>query len=259
MICLVLAAGYATRLYPLTENFPKPLLEVGRKTILNWLVDDVVQLDEVTEIVVISNHKFITHFEKWAASQIYKKKITVLDDGSTDNENRLGAVKDMMFAIDSLNIQDDLLVLAGDNVLDFSIRDFVRFAEEKKTSCVMCHEENDLKKQQKTAIIVKNTDDLIVSYEENPKFLAEILQCLLFTFISEKMQYVWKRPFCQVAQQMRQEVLRRGFLNRRKCMRGICLGSDMMLEISTVIKKFRKFLASYSDFWVNTNWWGPTK
>lgn len=169
MICLVLAAGYATRLYPLTENFPKPLLKVGEKTILNWLLDDVNQLDEVSEIVVISNHKFISHFQDWAKQQSFIKQLIVLDDGSLDNDHRLGAVKDMIFAREQLNIQDDLLVLAGDNVLDFSLREFIDFVKEKKTSCVMCHEENDLAKQQRTAIIVKDSEDLIVSYEEKPK------------------------------------------------------------------------------------------
>ena len=169
MICLVLAAGYATRLYPLTENFPKPLLKVGEKTILNWLLDDVDQFEEVSEIVVISNHKFIGHFKEWESLQKFTKKLTVLDDGSTDNDNRLGAVKDLIFAQEKLNIQDDLLVLAGDNVLDFSLKEFVDFVLEKKTSCVMCHEENRIEKQQKTAIIVKDEKDLIVSYEEKPK------------------------------------------------------------------------------------------
>ena len=69
MICIVLAAGYATRLYPLTENFPKPLLPVGEKPLLNWLLEDIDQIPEVTEFVVISNHKFINHFESWAAEQ----------------------------------------------------------------------------------------------------------------------------------------------------------------------------------------------
>lgn len=90
MICIVLAAGYATRLYPLTENFPKPLLPVGGKPLLNWLLENIDQIPEVTEFVVISNHKFINHFESWAAEQKFTRPIRVLDDSSTDNENRLG-------------------------------------------------------------------------------------------------------------------------------------------------------------------------
>ena len=168
MICVVLAAGYATRLYPLTENFPKPLLPVGGKPILNRLLDDIDTLPGITGHVIISNHKFISHFEAWD-KQHYVNQITLLDDGSTDNDHRLGAVKDIQFALDELNLAEDLLVIAGDNVLDFSLAGFLQFAKDKGTSCVMCHEERELKKQRKTAIITKNADDLILTYEEKPQ------------------------------------------------------------------------------------------
>ena len=167
MKCLVLAAGYATRLYPLTENFPKPLLNVGSKTILDWLVDDIAGTGKVDEFVVISNHKFAHHFENWAKTKFCK--IIVVDDGTSTNETRLGAVRDIQFAVDKLQLEDDMLVIAGDNILDFSFAEFIAFAKEKGTSCVMCHEELVLEKQQKTAIITKNENDLITSYEEKPK------------------------------------------------------------------------------------------
>ena len=171
MKCLILAAGYATRLYPLTENFPKPLLKVGEKSILDWLVDDLVETTDIDEVVVISNHKFATHFEEWKNSKEKTRfyEITVIDDGTSTNESRLGAVKDIQLAVEKLKLTDDLLVMAGDNVLDFSLSKFVEFAKKKGTSCVMCHEENELKKQQKTAIITVNKNDLITFYEEKPK------------------------------------------------------------------------------------------
>lgn len=176
MKCLILAAGYATRLYPLTENFPKPLLAVGEKTILDWLIDDIVTTGKVDEFVVISNHKFARHFMDWAKEKEFLLgqsdmpcKVTVVDDGTNTNETRLGAVRDIQFAMDKLNIEDDLLVIAGDNVLDFSFSGFLAFAEQKGTSCVMCHEERVLEKQQRTAIITKDINDLITSYEEKPK------------------------------------------------------------------------------------------
>ena len=93
----------------------------------------------------------------------------LINDGTSTNETRLGAVKDIQLAVEKLNLTDDLLVMAGDNVLDFSLSKFVEFAKEKNTSCVMCHEENELKKQQKTAIITLDGNDLITSYEEKPK------------------------------------------------------------------------------------------
>ncbi len=167
MKCLILAAGYATRLYPLTENFPKPLLKVGDRAILDYLVDDIASTGKVDEFVVISNHKFATHFEDWTAAK--NVRISVVDDGTSTNETRLGAVRDIWFAMEKKKITEDVLVIAGDNLLDFSFKGFIDFACEKQTSCVMCHEEYDLAKQQKTAIIVMDENNLITDYEEKPK------------------------------------------------------------------------------------------
>lgn len=163
MKCLIIAAGYATRLYPLTENFPKPLLKVGNKTILDWLVDDVALV--IDEFVIVSNHKFAQHFEEWAKTK--SQKITVIDDGTSTNETRLGAVRDIALGLEGNT--DDVLVMAGDNILNFSLLKFVEFFRSKNASCVMTHEENELKKQQKTAIITFDYNKLIDSYEEKPK------------------------------------------------------------------------------------------
>jgi len=167
MKCLILAAGYATRLYPLTENYPKPLLKVGEKTILDWLLDDIDTLGAVDGYIVISNHKFAHHFEEWAAT--HTLPITVVDDGTSTNETRLGAVCDMQFAIDKLNLDDDLLVIAGDNVLDFSLTHFLRYAEEKKTSCTMRYKEDDMKRLRKSGISEIGEDDILLSLEEKPE------------------------------------------------------------------------------------------
>lgn len=166
MKCLILAAGYATRLYPLTENFPKPLLEVGGKTILDWLVDDLDTMGKIDEYVVISNHKFAHHFESWAAQK--PQPITVLDDGTDSNENRLGAVGDVQFAVDKLGLKDDLLVLAGDNVLSFSLTRFVRYAIEKKASCVLRYFEPETKKLSRSGVLELGEGDRVVSMEEKP-------------------------------------------------------------------------------------------
>ena len=168
MKCLILAAGYATRLYPLTENFPKPLLKVGKVSILDRLVDDLKKNKEINEFIVVTNDKFAKHFEDWKSERA-ECNITIINDGTDSNETRLGAVKDIQLAVKSLNIDDDLFVMAGDNVLDFSLNSFIDFAGQKGASCVMCHEENELKKQQKTAIITVDKNDMITSYEEKPR------------------------------------------------------------------------------------------
>lgn len=167
MKCIILAAGYATRLYPLTENFPKPLLEVGRKQILDWLIDDIRTAGMVDEFIVISNHKFAGHFEDWAAAHPFP--VTVVDDGTSTNDTRLGAVRDIQFAVEKLSIDDDALILAGDNVLDFSLVPFMRYGMDNGCSCIMCYEENELARQQRTAIITIDGENTITSYEEKPR------------------------------------------------------------------------------------------
>ena len=154
MTSIILAAGYATRMYPLTLNYPKPLLEVGGKKIIDWLIEDLEKAG-VERTVVVSNHKFISQFQAWAEG---RENIIVLDDGSEDNDHRLGAVKDIEFAIEEANIDDDIVVLAGDNVLNFSLSSFIDYGREKKTSCIMRHEEKDKNKLRKTGVIEIDED-----------------------------------------------------------------------------------------------------
>ena len=170
MKCLILAAGYATRLYPLTENFPKPLLKVGEKTILDWLVDDIGTAGLVDEFVVISNHKFAGFFEEWASakSSAAGLKISVVDDGTSTNETRLGAVKDIQFAVDALGMDDDMLVIAGDNILDFSLVEFLKYARAKATSCIMRYFEPDEARLKKCGIVMVDSEDRILNMEEKP-------------------------------------------------------------------------------------------
>lgn len=164
MKCLILAAGYATRLYPLTENFPKPLLKVGRKTILDWLIDDIDGAKLVDEYIVISNHKFAPHFQEWAITK--SQKVTIVDDGTSSNENRLGAVKDILYAITQLELDDDMLVIAGDNVLDFSLQTFVHYAKEKNSSCIMRYYEANEQKLLKCGVVTIDEQDRILQMTE---------------------------------------------------------------------------------------------
>ncbi len=166
MKCLILAAGYATRLYPLTENYPKPLLKVGEKSILDWLIEDIHTAGLVDEYVVISNHRFAPHFEAWAKA--HPLPITVVDDGTSTNETRLGAVRDIQFAVETLGLEEDLLVIAGDNLLDFSLAGFLAYQAEKGTSCVMRYYEPDLAKLRKTGVAEVDGAGRIVRMEEKP-------------------------------------------------------------------------------------------
>lgn len=164
MKCLILGAGYATRLYPLTENFPKPLLRVGDKTILDWLVDDVDGSGLVDSYAVVTNHKFAHHFDAWAKTK--KQNIVVVDDGTQTNETRLGAVRDIQFALDSLGWDDDILVIAGDNLLDFSLIRFAEYAQQKKASCIMRYYEADEKRLLKCGVVTVDDRDRILRMTE---------------------------------------------------------------------------------------------
>ena len=184
MKCLILAAGYATRLYPLTENFPKPLLKVGEKTILDWLVDDIDSLGVVDEYVVISNHKYAHHFDTWATTK--SQKITVVDDGTISNETRLGAVRDIQFAIDRLKLDDEMLVIAGDNLLDFSLTKFISYAKEKNTSCLMCFYEADRERLKKFGNVTRDENGRILGMIEKPQDPPSNWCCTPFYFYTRE-------------------------------------------------------------------------
>ena len=166
---IVIAAGYATRLGELTKNFPKPLLQIGENTILGRMLNDIDRISEIDEHIIITNHKFANIFEEWASTQSYKKPITIVDDGTETNGTRLGAVCDLLFAMDKLKINDDILVVAADNILFFSFQEFVDFAKQKDTSCIMCHEQSNIEKLQRTGVIVLDDNDKVLNMEEKPQ------------------------------------------------------------------------------------------
>lgn len=169
MKVVVLAAGYATRLYPLTENFPKPLLEVNGKSILDYLIEDLDKIDEINEHIIVSNAKFAHIFEDWAQKCNYTKPVTVLNDGTTSNETRLGAVRDILFAIEEKNIDEDIFVIAGDNLIDFSFSRFIDFAKAKNASAVLVNYEEDIEELRRCGVMVPDENMRIVSMEEKPR------------------------------------------------------------------------------------------
>ena len=136
MKAIILAAGYATRLYPLTKNFPKPLLEIGGKTILDYLVEQLRDIPDIDQVHLVSNSRFVHHFQDWLTSLGDRAKqedrahrglrITIHDDGTSSAEERIGAIRDIKVPIDNAGLDDDLLVIASDNILQWSLNDFVK-------------------------------------------------------------------------------------------------------------------------------------
>lgn len=185
MKVLILAAGYATRLYPLTENFPKPLLKVGDCTILDWLIDDIDTAGLADEYIVISNHRFAHHFQAWAETK--PQHITVLDDGTETNDTRLGAVRDIELAIQHVQSQGDVpgdgyLVIAGDNVLDFSLTRFISYAREKGTSCIMRFYEPSEQRLLKCGVVTPDDNDLVLQMTEKSPTPATHWACPPFYY-----------------------------------------------------------------------------
>lgn len=166
---IVIAAGYATRLGELTRNFPKPLLSIGQSTILGRLLDDIDAIPDIDEHIIVTNHKFIGIFEDWKNSLHYTKPITLVDDGTETNETRLGAVRDLLLAIERCNIHDDILVIAADNLLNFSLQGFVDYAKKKGSSCIMCHLQPDVEKLRRTGVIEVDKDMKVLGMEEKPQ------------------------------------------------------------------------------------------
>lgn len=168
MKCIVLAAGYATRLYPLTKNQPKPLLPVAGVPILEHILRKVERVELIDGICIVTNDRFYRHFEAWRSQYKSNKPITIINDGTTDNENRLGAIADLRFALDHENIHDDILVMAGDNLFDFELTDFVDFFLHVQHDCITVHELQDEEALKKTGVVEIDERGKVLSFEEKP-------------------------------------------------------------------------------------------
>ena len=164
MKAIILAAGYATRLRPLTDSIAKQLLPIGGRPMMDWVCDKV---DELTnEIHVVTNTRFAGDFERWASG---RDGVTVHDDGTTSNDDRLGAIRDLAFVLERAGEDDDLLVIAGDNLFDFSLVDFADFWRGKGTaSAVAVYDCADLELATHYGVVEVGEDDRVVSFEEKP-------------------------------------------------------------------------------------------
>lgn len=168
MKCIILAAGYATRLYPLTIDTPKPLLQVGKKKVIEYILGKVEKSPEIDEVFIVTNMKFFSNFEIWKESYKSRKPLKILNDGTTSNENRLGAIGDINFAIKIENINDDLLVIAGDNLFEFNVEDLIGFFEGKKSSVIAVSRLSDMEEVKKMGVVEMDETDRIIGFEEKP-------------------------------------------------------------------------------------------
>ncbi len=191
MKTIILAAGYATRMYPVTENFPKPLLEIGRISILDRLLKDIDTLDEIDHHLIVTNHKYLPHFERWLKESHYTKRITLIDDGTIDNENRLGAIKDLLLAIEAEHLDDDLLVIAADNIVTFSFRGFLDFFKAQQTSLIMTCHEPSLEALKRTGVATIDSEFQVLEMQEKPQLPKSNLAVPPFyIYIKEDIKHI---------------------------------------------------------------------
>lgn len=169
MQCILLAAGYATRLYPLTENMPKALLRLGDKTILDMVVDKISEVKDIENIYIVTNEKFHTHFEDWAKTYIGGKKIKVINDHTTSNGNRLGAIGDLKYVIDGEGVDDEILVMASDNIFDFSLNDFVALYREKNADMICAHPIENKELLHSMGVVELDGENKVIGFEEKPE------------------------------------------------------------------------------------------
>jgi glucose-1-phosphate thymidylyltransferase len=165
---ILLLAGYATRMYPLTLNTPKALLPVKGKAVIDYIIEEIEKLDAVDEIFAVTNARFFEDFQAWAANAPTSKKITVLNDGTTNNENRLGAIGDIIFTLDAEQIDDDIFVIAGDNLFTFDLREQFEFFRETGCDTVAAKQIHDREALKAFAVAELDENGRVLSLVEKP-------------------------------------------------------------------------------------------
>src|SRR5882724_3865307 len=190
MNALILAAGYATRLYPLTLNKAKPLLEVGGKPIIEWLFDNLASLQNLGTVYIVTNNKFANDFQNWAngyQDRHPQMKIKIINDGSTSDDDKLGAIGDINLVLTRENLtKDDLLVIAGDNLFEQPLSDFVNAAK-KWPATVAVHDVGNLEAMKKYGTVTIDNKGVITNFEEKPKQPKSTLAAVALYYYSREV------------------------------------------------------------------------
>jgi len=172
MKVIILAAGYATRLYPLTLTQPKPLLLVAGKPMIEYVIDNLAPIGKLDRIYVVTNAKFAGHFQKWVDgyhATMGQLEFTVINDGSTDDSNKLGAIGDLHLVLQKEKVDDDIVVVAGDNLFSEKLSDFGRLCREKKSAVLGVYDVGSLELVKKYSSINVDGKGRITRFEEKPQ------------------------------------------------------------------------------------------
>lgn len=192
MKALILAAGYATRLYPLTKEYPKPLLTVNNRPIINYILDKLDSLSDIDEIIVVTNSKFISRFRSWASKLKTKKRLSVVDDLTKTHATKRGAIGDIDFVINKKRIKDDLIVIGGDNLFDDGLGEFLSFVKHKKEYPVIgIYDIKDKNEVKKYGIVRLDKEKRVIDFKEKPSISSSTLVAMcLYYFPKEKLSFV---------------------------------------------------------------------
>lgn len=192
MKALILAAGYATRLYPLTKEYPKPLLMVKKRAIIDFIIDKLKTIKEIDEIIVVTNSRFILQFEQWRSTLAIKNRISLVDDLTKDNRSRRGAIGDTYFAIRRRRLKDDLLVIGGDNLFDADLKGFLLFAKARKRSPVLgAYNIRNKLNAKKYGVVSLDKENRLIDFKEKPKNPASTLVAMcLYYFPKETLRFI---------------------------------------------------------------------
>ena len=172
MKVIILAAGYATRLYPLTLTKPKPLLPVAGKPMVDHVLDNLTSISSIDRVYIVTNAKFADHFQKWADDYRAKKTrldFTIINDGSTDDSNKLGAIGDLHLVITREKVDDDIIVVAGDNLFSEDLGAFGKYTSQKNAPVLAVYDVGNLEEIKKYNAISMDQDGKITFFEEKPK------------------------------------------------------------------------------------------
>jgi glucose-1-phosphate thymidylyltransferase len=171
MKVLILAAGYATRLYPLTLTQPKPLLPVAGKPMIDYVMDNLAAIPEIDHVYVVTNAKFAGHFQKWADAYDSQAKLqfTIINDGSTDDSNKLGAIGDLHLVLTKEKIDDDLIVVAGDNLFSEKLGEFGKYCLQKNAPVLGLYDVGSLEQAKKYGVVSVDAEDRLAKFVEKPE------------------------------------------------------------------------------------------
>ncbi|MCM8795444.1 MAG: nucleotidyltransferase family protein [Candidatus Omnitrophica bacterium] len=199
MKALILAAGYGIRLYPLTKDYPKPLLKVQDKAIIDYLIDKLDALDGLDEIIVVTNSKFIGQFRSWARKKRCLKKLTLIDDLTNSAATRRGAVGDINFVINKKHVFADLLVIGGDNLFEGDLKEFIKFTKIHPHQPVIgVYRLKRLKDACNYGVVKLDKTNRVIDFKEKPKIpTSRLVAMCLYYFPKETLPFVGEYLKCK--------------------------------------------------------------